>query len=281
MCCERKLLTTWPWLNIHLLYFWSGAAKTKRHQSFHLQECSRLTWYGWSCCSQMSRLLTRTIISMLRAQATEVFWGTRQARQLKGSSAHIYQVGKVLVHVESPSDRGVLVQGPKTNRRQGGCALLCSALSLLCYTSSFLSSQTYGICIYTMNLCPVLPKKYEWTIIFLSHSFADTVKARPAHLLCLHHKAEGLHILVQCRRQKQRTHMVLPRDQRRGKLHNRHHIEEAEQDRPTIMIGMPDFMIINRVSIQCSCCMFCCFHHYTFGSLQDPRLQTHYMCKYI
>ena len=32
---------------------------------------------------------------------------------------------KLLVQVESPSDRGVLVQGPKTNRRQGGCALLC------------------------------------------------------------------------------------------------------------------------------------------------------------
>ena len=45
---------------------------------------------------------------------------------------------KLLVQVESPSDRGVLVQGPKTNRRQGGCALLCSALSLLCYTSSLL-----------------------------------------------------------------------------------------------------------------------------------------------
>jgi hypothetical protein len=24
-----------------------------------------------------------------------------------------------------------------------------------------------------------------------------------------------------------------------------------------------------------------CFHHHTFGSLQDPRLQAHYLCKYI
>ena len=114
-----------------LALFLIRRCKNQRHQSFHLQECSWLTSYGWSCRSQMSRLLTRTIISMLRAQATEVFWGTRQARQLKGSSAHIYQVGKVLVHVESPSDRGVLVQGPKTNRRQGGCDLLYLVLSLL------------------------------------------------------------------------------------------------------------------------------------------------------
>ena len=64
MCRERKLLTTWPWLNIHLRYFWSGAAKTKRHQSFHLQECSRLTWYQVGIRSSYR----------LRAQATEVFW---------------------------------------------------------------------------------------------------------------------------------------------------------------------------------------------------------------
>ena len=56
-----------------------------------------------------------------------------------GSSAHIYQVGKALVQVESPSDRGVLVQGPKTNRRQGGCALLWLVSALLYFILTLLT----------------------------------------------------------------------------------------------------------------------------------------------
>ena len=110
MCRERKLLTTWPWLNIHLLYFWSGAAKTKRHQSFHLEECSRLTWY-------------------------QVFWCMAQ----------------------KPTDERV--------------AVLCSALLCFCFVILHPYSVDWTAC------CPVLPKKYEWTIIVLSHSLADTVKA--------------------------------------------------------------------------------------------------------